>query len=169
MPKKSLPWGKPQGVKYRKYFIQRPFNMSVVLNDFLRQGQAIYCTKCGATFTQEQLPFLEFSHFKCNRCQGNVVKTSMLTESIKKELKKFQDEELLPQTETRVLLFLCNQNIALYAKDIAEELDMSSQSVAQICKRLDTDYGYICRNRQGTDKYLYSATKRHVVFMYEQL
>ena len=27
-------------------------------------------------------------------------------------------------------------------------------------RRLDTDYGYICRNRQGTDKYLYSATKK---------
>ena len=158
--KKNLPWGKPQGGKYRKYFIQRPFNMSVVLNEFLMQGQAIYCTKCGATFTQEQLPLLEFSHFKCNRCQGQVVKTSMLTESIKNELKKFQNEELLPQTETRVLLFLCNQNIALYAKDIAEELDMSSQSVAQICKRLDTDYGYIYRARQGTDKYMYSATEK---------
>ena len=158
--KKNLPWGKPQGGKYRKYFIQRPFNMSVVLNEFLMQGQAIYCTKCGATFTQEQLPLLEFSHFKCNRCQGPVVKTSMLTESIKNELKKFQNEELLPQTETRVLLFLCNQNIALYAKDIAEELDMSSQSVAQICKRLDTDYGYIYRARQGTDKYMYSATEK---------
>ena len=42
--KKNLPWGKPQGGKYRKYFIQRPFNMSVVLNEFLMQGQAIYCT-----------------------------------------------------------------------------------------------------------------------------
>ena len=134
------------------------------MNEFLVRGQAIYCTKCGATFTQDQLPFLEFSHFKCNRCQGDVVKTSMLTESIKNELKRFQNEELLPQNETKVLLFLCNQEKPLYAKDIAEELDMSSQSVAQICKRLDSDYGYISRTRQGTDKYSYLATKKAQTF-----
>ena len=162
--KNNLLWGKPQGGKYRKYFIQRPFNMSIVMNEFLMVGQSIYCTKCGTTFIQDQLPFLEFSHFKCNRCGGLVVKSSMLTESIKNELKKFQDEELLPQTETRVLLFLCNQQKALYARDIAEELDMSSQSIAQICKRLDTDYGYIRRSRQGSDKYLYSATKKAQIF-----
>lgn len=162
--KNNLLWGKPQGGKYRKYFIQRPFNMSIVMNEFLMVGQSISCTKCGTTFTQDQLPLLEFSHFKCNRCGGIVVKSSMLTESIKNELKKFQDEELLPQTETRVLLFMCNQQKALYARDIAEELDMSSQSIAQICKRLDTDYGYIRRSRQGSDKYLYSATKKAQTF-----
>lgn len=158
--KYNLLWGKPDGGKFSKYFTQRPFNMSVVINEFLMRTQVIYCSKCGKKFTQDQLPYLEFAHFKCNSCGGLVVKRSMLSTSMRDKLHKIQESDLLPQAETKVLLYLSKQNHALLARDIAEELDMSSQSVAKICKRMESEYSYIKRLRQGTDKYSYIATQK---------
>lgn len=154
--KNNLLWGKPKGTKHRKYFIERPFSFNNILREFLSSSKSIHCTneECKQIFTQEQIPFLEFNQYKCNKCSSQVI-TESISEKIKEELKKIDSEQLLLPSEVDIVMELSKQQKAVPAKDIAEELDMSSQSVANRCRMLDLKKGLIMRNK-NTSPYTYS-------------
>lgn len=156
--KYNLLWGKPKGTKYRKYFIERPFSFNNILRDFLSSSQSIHCTneECGQMFTQDQLPHLEFANFKCNKCQSSVVIES-IADKIKDDLKKISSDILLMPAEVEIIMELSKREDAVIAKDIAEELDMSSQSVANRCRMLDLKKGLINRDK-NTIPYAYSLS-----------
>lgn len=156
--KYGILWGKPQGQKYAKYFVQRPFDMTISLHEFLIGSKSIQCTNCKKHFTPDQIQLLEFSHYKCNECGGNVVVSSVLDEDLKNKLRTINSRELLPAVETRILMYLCKHEDSFYARDIAEELDMSKQSIAMICRNLERLYGYVDRKKDG-DVFTYSATE----------
>ena len=42
--KHNIIWGKPKGAKYRKYFIERPFNYNKLIKGFLSDSERIICT-----------------------------------------------------------------------------------------------------------------------------
>lgn len=156
--KYNLLWGKPKGTKYRKYFIERPFSFNNILRDFLSSSQSIHCTneECRQMFTQDQLPHLEFANFKCNKCQSSVVIES-IADKIKDDLKKISSDILLMPAEVEIIMELSKREDAVIAKDIAEELDMSSQSVANRCRMLDLKKGLINRDK-NTNPYAYSLS-----------
>lgn len=156
--KYNLLWGKPKGTKYRKYFIERPFSFNNILRDFLSSSQSIHCTneECRQMFTQDQLPHLEFANFKCNKCQSSVVIES-IADKIKDDLKKISSDILLMPAEVEIIMELSKREDAVIAKDIAEELDMSSQSVANRCRMLDLKKGLINRDK-STNPYAYSLS-----------
>lgn len=156
--KYNLLWGKPKGTKYRKYFIERPFSFNNILRDFLSSSQSIHCTneECRQMFTQDQLPHLEFANFKCNKCQSSVVIES-IADKIKDDLKKISSDILLMPAEVEIIMELLKREDAVIAKDIAEELDMSSQSVANRCRMLDLKKGLINRDK-NTNPYAYSLS-----------
>ena len=157
--KNGILWGKPIGRKFAKYFVQRPFDLSISLHEFLLGSKSIRCTNCRKHFTQEQIPLLEFSHFKCNDCGGKVVISSVLGEDLKKRLRMIDSQSLLPPTETRILIFLCKHKDMYYARDIAEEIDASTQSVAMTCKKLEENYDYVHREK-GDGVFKYCATDK---------
>lgn len=157
--KNGILWGKPQGQKYAKYFVQRPFDMTISLHEFLIGSKSIQCISCKKHFTQDQIPLLEFSHYKCNVCGGDVVVSPVLDEKLKKKLRTINGRELLPAVETRILMYLCKREDSFYARDMAEELDLSKQSVAIICRNLEKRYGYVDRKKDG-GVYTYSATEK---------
>lgn len=147
--KNNLLWGKPKGSKHRKYFIERPFNFNPIIKDFLASAKTTHCSnpECNQTFTQEQLPLLEFTGFKCNKCHSPVI-TENIAPNILVELKQIEEKDLLPQTDINIIMELASQDRPLAAKEIAEELDLSSQSIGQKNKMLDLKKGLIKRNKE---------------------
>lgn len=154
--KNNLLWGKPKGTKHRKYFIERPFSFNNILREFLSSSKSIHCIneECKQIFTQEQLPFLEFNGYKCNMCNSQVI-TESVAEKIKDDLLKIDSEKLLLPAEVDIIMELSKQVAAVPAKDIAEELDMSSQSVANRCRMLDLKKGLVKRDK-NISPYTYS-------------
>ncbi|MBJ2125575.1 hypothetical protein [Flavobacterium sp. IB48] len=146
--KNNLMWGKPKGSKHRKYFIERPFNFNPLIKEFLASSKRTHCinTECNQTFTQDQIPLLEFTNYKCNKCHSDVISES-IDENIQNELKQIEDKDLLPQTDINIIMELASQNKPLIAREIAEELDLSSQSIGQKNKMLDLKKGLIKRNK----------------------
>lgn len=144
--KNNLPWWKPQ--KNRKYFIERPFNFNSLIKDFLASTKKTYCTNisCNQSFTHEQTHLLEFSGYRCNKCGGKVVSES-IADDIQTELKALDSDILLSQTEIDIIFELARQNKSLIAREIAEELDISSQSVAWKSRFLDQKKGLIKRSK----------------------
>lgn len=146
--KNNLMWGKPKGSKHRKYFIERPFNFNPLIKEFLASSKRTHCinTECNQTFTQDQIPLLEFTNYTCNKCHSKVISES-IAENIQNELKQIENNDLLPETDINIIMELASQDKPLIAREIAEELDISSQSIGQKNKMLDLKKGLIKRNK----------------------
>lgn len=145
--KHNLLWGKPKGTKHRKYFIERPFSFNVLLKEFLATSKSIHCSneECNQSFTQEQLPLLEFSEFKCNKCKHQVI-IEPISKEISEELQKIEKDNLLNTSDLEIVVELSKIDEAVQAKEIAEELDISSQSIAQRSRKLDLQKGLVKRH-----------------------
>ncbi|WP_431213377.1 helix-turn-helix domain-containing protein [Puia sp. P3] len=148
--KSNLLWGKAKGKKYRKYFIARPFNFSALIKEFLAVTKVIHCSniECNQKFTQDQIKFLEFANFRCNKCSSPVVIESISTE-IQNQLKQIETKDLLAPEDIDIIMELASRENAMVAREIAEELDMSSQSIGQKNKMLDLKKGLVKRNKKG--------------------
>ncbi len=153
----NLLWGR---TKHRKYFIERPFNFYTLIKDFLDTSKSIHCSNsdCNQTFNQDQLSFLEFSNFKCNKCGAQVI-VEAISEEIKNELIKIDHDNLLSPSEVEIVIELSKQDEALTAKEISEELDISKYSIAQRSRKLDLQKGLLKRNR-GSGVLTYELTDR---------
>lgn len=149
--KHNLLWGKPEGTKHRKYFIERPYNYNGLLKDFLASSKSIHCIneECNQVFNQEQIPLLEYSGFKCNKCHSDVI-IEAISDDIKTELIKIEQENLLNPTDIDIVMELTKQDEPLTAKEISEELDISSYSIAHKNRMLDLKKGLIKRDQTKT-------------------
>lgn len=158
--KHNLLWGKPEGTKHRKYFIERPYNFNGLLKDFLASSKSIHCIneECNQVFNQEQLPLLEYSGFKCNKCHSDVI-IEAISEEIKTELIKIEQENLLNPTDIDIVMELTKQNGPVTAREISEELDISSYSIAHKNRMLDLKKGLIKRD-QTKSPLTYELTER---------
>ncbi len=157
--KNNLFWGKPKGSKFRKYFIQRPFSFTPLIKEFLASAKTIHCSnpECNQAFTQDQVPFLEFTGYKCNKCGSNVV-TETLSDDIQSELKQIDSKDLLPASEISIIMELYSQGQPLTAREISEEIDISSRSIGQKNKMLDLKKGLIKRDK-NVNPYSYELTE----------
>lgn len=157
---KNLPWGKPKGSRHRKYFIERPFNFNPIIKDFLLSAKSIHCTNlnCKQTFTQEQIPLLEFNNYKCNKCNSLVI-SETIADNIKIELNHIETDRLLPTSDINIIMELASQERPLIAREIAEELDISSHSIGQKNRLLDLKKGLIKRNKE-VSPYSYELTEQ---------
>lgn len=165
--KNNLLWGKPKGTKHRKYFIERPFNFNPTIKEFLASAKRTHCTNpdCNQTFTQEQIPLLEFTDYKCNKCHSPVI-SETIANDIQNELKKIENKDLLPVTDINIIMELASQERPLIAREIAEELDISSHSVGKKNRMLDLKKGLIKRNKSESP-FTYELTEL-AKKMYEQ-
>ena len=158
--KHNLLWGKPEGTKHRKYFIERPYNYNGLLKDFLASSKSIHCIneECNQVFNQEQLPLLEYSGFKCNKCHSDVI-IEAISNDIKTELIKIEQDNLLRPTDIDIVMELTKQIEPVTAREISEELDISSYSIAHKNKMLDLKKGLIKRD-QTKSPYTYELTEK---------
>jgi predicted DNA-binding transcriptional regulator len=157
----NLLWGKPKGNEYRKYFIGRVFNFNSLIKEFLASSKSIHCTNetCNETFTQDQLGFLEFADFKCNKCQSAVI-IEAISLDIKSELEKIEQKNLLKSSDMQIIMELINIDEPKMAREIAEELDISYQSVALKGRMLDLKKGLVKRERPNENQpYTYTSTE----------
>jgi predicted AAA+ superfamily ATPase len=158
----NMRWGKPDGSDYRKYFIGRPFSFDAIFEEFLRKSKHIQCInpECGKSYPYDQLPFLEFNKMRCNECQSEV-RVKSVSEGIKAELEKIDKTKLLPSIELGVLHELNSRNEKMYARDLSEELDISSNLIAKRAKKLDEDKGLVDRDR-SEQLIKYSISKKAI-------
>ncbi len=160
--KSNLMWGKPKSGVYTKYFSQRSFDFNSIIKEFLSKTKEIHCInpECNKHFTMEDIKFLEFSNFKCNSC-GNSVILDNLSPDIKNKLESIDTTKLLPTPEIEILNELNKTKKAIFAREIAEELDYSKQLIMWRAKKLCEDYGFIKRIKEAENiPYKYEITEK---------
>ncbi len=157
--KNNIVWGRPQGSEYRKYFIERPFNYTNMILEEIKEVQIIKCqnTTCGRKFEESELPYLQFTHFKCPDCGGQVLISKHEDIEVVKDLKEASELKKLTLDCLKVVVELYSRDHAAPAREIAVEIDMNSQKVAKLCKKLAED-GIIDRKKHG-NIFLYKLTE----------
>ena len=154
--KHNIIWGKPKGAKYRKYFIERPFNYNKLIKGFLSDSERIICTNkdCKKQFDIDDIKFLEFNNFKCNVCSAPVI-IERLADNIKEVIDKIDETKMLPTPEIKILKELQNSDHDLYARDLAQEIDYSSQLIGWRCKKLAEKHELLTRTKESGKPYKY--------------
>ncbi len=160
--KENIAWGKPKGdSKYRKYFIERPFNYNKIITSFLSNAKRIICSNidCQKQFEIEQLKFLEFNNNKCNDCHSDVI-IETLADDIKKLIEKIDKTKMLPEPEVKILKELQNSKSELYAREIAQEVDYSGQLIGWRGKKLDEKHELVKREKTEGKPYKYKLSEK---------
>lgn len=159
--KENINWGKPKGSKYRKYFIERPFNYNKVISDFLQNSKIIFCSNpdCNKQFNEEHIPHLEFNNYKCNSCSSEVI-TQNLDHNIREAIENIDSTQMLPLEEIKILQDLKYSEQPKFARDISQEIDYSKQMVSHRAKKLAISFELIERFREGNQPYKYSLTEK---------
>lgn len=159
--KENIYWGKPTGTKYRKYYIERPFNFNKLISEFLSESKRIVCSNpnCGKQFEIEHLKFLEFNNNKCNDCQHPVIIES-LDDNVREIISKIHQDKMLPSPEVKILQELKHNQNDMFAREIAEEIDISKNIVAARAKKLAERHDLIKRNKEEGQPYKYELTEK---------
>jgi Cdc6-like AAA superfamily ATPase len=148
----TIEFGRPKGEReFRLYFVERIFDYSQILRDYVARNQEIVCDnlECSATYSFEHLDALKFYNMRCKECGTGTCKVVNLSRKYEAELAAVQKELLLPKTELGILQTLHSEQRALRASEIAEELDCSYQLVGKRGKILE-DRGFVDRaNKDG--------------------
>ncbi len=135
--KHSIKFGRPSGRReHRLYFVERIFDYSDLIRRFFSANQEIICPQCEAKFETNDLPALKLYGMRCPKCGSGTCEVINLSRKYEPILKSINENLLLPETELGILFTLHSENRALYAADIAAELDCSGQLIGRRAKNL---------------------------------
>jgi hypothetical protein len=132
--------------------LDRVFSYSHILRAYLRENQEIRCDTCGTSFEVEKLDSLKLFGMRCPSCFGGTVRITNLSRKYEGLLRDFNQDLLLPQTELGIVQTLHSQGRALFAAEIAGELDCSYQLVGKRGKSLEYR-GLVARYKKNRRKF----------------
>jgi len=156
--KYSIEFGRPTGKReFRLYFVERVFDYSSIVKGHIEANQEILCDECSASFAMDQLEHLKFFGMLCPKCRKGSCRVSNLSKKYEQTLRSVNDSLLLPSTELGILKTLHSEGKALYAGQIALELDCSHQLVGRRAKYL-AERGLVDRKKNVENRREFSLT-----------
>jgi len=156
--KYAIAFGRPMEKReHRLYFVERIFDYTSLLREFMRKNQEIRCTDCNTTFDLSQLDALRLFDMQCPTCKvGRCVLTN-LSRKYESLLNSVAPQLLLPPTELGILHTLEMEKRAMYAGEIAAEMDKSYQLVGKRGKML-AERGLVKRDLNDEGRRIFEIT-----------
>lgn len=138
-----ITWGYPTGRDFRGYFVQRCFEFSRALTNFLSTRQTIRCMQCGSSFGLEKRDMFETFKWSCPECRGGgTCKVFSLADDFKNEVEALDMKLMLEPIELRILECLEDESRPMRAGEIAPLIDATFQLVGRRTSKL-SDQGLI--------------------------
>jgi hypothetical protein len=151
----NIEFGRPTGKReFRLYFVERIFDFTPLLRDYLKQNQEIKCDVCNEIFGIDKLSSLTLFNMLCPKCREGTCRIINLSKRYGEILDNIRPDLLLPQIELGMLETLHNEHRELFAQEIAEELDCSYQLIGKRSKILE-ERGLIDRTKNDNDRRVY--------------
>lgn len=129
--KLNIEFGRPEGTDFRNYFVDRIFDYTPILENYLKSNQEIKCDQCGTVFGQNELIMLKRYQMRCPECSTGTCQITNLSKKYKPLLSSIEPTLLLPQIELGILQTLRTENRSMLASEIAENLDCTFQMVGK--------------------------------------
>jgi DNA-binding MarR family transcriptional regulator len=164
--KSSISFGRPSGkTEYRLYFVERVFDYTPILEHYLKVNQEIKCDNCHHVYSFSDLSALKMFQMKCPNCNTGTCQVTNLSKKYEAVLRSIDMELLLPQTELGILQTLKMEKEAMYASEIAADLDCSYQLVGKRGKFL-AERGLVDRkmNEEGRRQFEITKTAKKLYF-----
>ncbi len=158
--KETIEFGRPGGKReYRLYYVERAFDYTPILQQYLRTNQEISCDACGHTFEPEMLPALQMYGMQCPNCKAGTCSVTNLSRKYEATLRAVDADALLPQVELGIIHSLGTEPDPQFAADVAGELDCSYQLVGKRAKAL-ADRGLVNRDKFEGNRRVFTITPR---------
>lgn len=136
--KYTIAFGRPEGEReFRLYFVERVFDYTPLLREYMAKNQEIVCSTCGARHPFEHLEALRLFQMRCPKCGNGICSVTNLSKKYEQEIRAVDEQLLLPQTELGILQTLHNERLPLRPAAIATELDCSWQLIGWRGKNLE--------------------------------
>lgn len=163
--KHSIEFGRPAGKReYRLYFVERIFDYTPIIKNYLEKNQEIRCDSCGSIHGLDKLESLKLYNMSCPSCRSGTCVVTNLSKRYEQILNEIQPELLLPATELGILETLYTENRDLAAAEIAADLDCSYQLVGKRGKIME-EKGLVNRlMERSRRKFRLTSDARHEYF-----
>lgn len=148
----NIRWGKPNGSEARTYFIESPFNFNNLLMEFLKETNEIVCNTCGYVYSEDDLEFLNKHNMNCLECgaKRSVIVKKRISESFKEEIEEIEKRgNLLEREQYTFMKLAIIKGGRVTAREMALELDVTSQKIGWLTKRLEEDFCYLSKSRES--------------------
>lgn len=145
-----LAWGYPPGRYYRNYFVQRCFDFTGVIHEFLSTNQTIRCSQCGKCYPLEQKDSFELFKWRCPECREGLCSVVNLADDFKMEVAKLREDLMLESVELDILNTLNSENKPMRAGEISALIDVPYQLVGHRTSKL-RDKGLVEKNPSSED------------------
>jgi hypothetical protein len=157
--KETIEFGRPvESRAQRLYYVERIFDYTPILQEYLKTNQEIACESCKTTFEPEMLPALQMYGMQCPNCRTGQCTVTNLSRKYESILRAVNEETLLPQVELGILHTLGTERSPQFAAQVAGELDCSYQLVGKRARML-VERGLVNRD-EPSGRPVFSITKR---------
>ncbi len=135
-----LAWGYPPGREYRNYFVQRCFDFTGAIHEFLSKNQTIRCSNCGKCYPLEQKGSFELFKWLCPECRDGFCAVVNLADDFQVEVAQLREDLMLDSVELDILNTLDSEGRPMRAGEISALIDVTYQLVGHRTSKLrDTD------------------------------
>lgn len=145
-----ITWGYPPGRDYRNYFVQRCFDYSSAIHEFLSNKQTIRCNHCGTCYPLERKESFVLFKWKCPECHEGVCEIRGLADDFQREFESIAEEAILEPVEIEILSTLKDERDEMRAGEISSLIDVTYQLVGKRTSKLN-DLGFVKKSRSETD------------------
>lgn len=154
-----LAWGYPPGRQFRNYFVQRCFDYSDAIHEFMESTQTIRCSTCGTCFPLSQKASIELYKWSCPECREGVCSLVQISGDFADEVSKYKESDRLERIELEILGILHNESKEMLAGEISRLIDTTYQLVGRRTSKLN-DLGLVQKERGSDDRNRSQITKR---------
>jgi hypothetical protein len=142
-----LPWGYPSGRRDdRSYFVQRCFDYTRTIHQFLSINQTIRCDNCPACFGMDQSDKFEFFKWRCPDCDLGKCTIINLGDEFRSEVEALDEQVMLDPVELQILETLHEEHTPMRAGEISTLLDRTYQLVGKRTEKLK-DMGLVDKDK----------------------
>jgi hypothetical protein len=132
-----LSWGAPRERRDdRSYFVQRTFDYTRTLRQFLANNKTIRCDNCGSCHGMDQSEKFEFFKWRCPDCNDGFCRVVDLSDDFKLEVQKLNEDIMLDPVELGILGTLNDETRPMRAGEISVLLDITHQLVGKRTEKL---------------------------------
>jgi DNA-binding transcriptional ArsR family regulator len=155
-----ISWGYPDGRQFRNYFVQRCFEYSRAIHEFLSSSQTIKCKSCGHCHPMEDKKSIERFGWRCPECIEGTCSVVSLSDDFKTEIESLDKGIMLEPIELEIVTTLKEEGREMRAGEIASLIDVTHQLVGRRTSKLK-DMGLVEKSQNEFDgKMRSSITER---------
>lgn len=145
-----IAWGYPEGRQYRNYFVQRCFEYTRALYDYLSSSQTIKCNLCGHCYPMDKKDSFELFKWRCPECQEGTCSIVKLVDDFREEVEQLNRDIMLEPIELDIVMTLNEEGKEMRAGEIAALIDVTHQLVGRRTSKLQ-DMGLVYKFRDQDD------------------